>query len=211
MTFDCRVSKLALGTRTLVTVWEEWIEAIGVASRGSDFVITLAFNPPLANPSLEAYKDDDRDEDHQSAKAGLRSIDFTIQPQDLGRFVRAGKAIKEPRTATGASWETDRRERRRLAGSNSDNGWAWLSESQASEQPFINALARYLDHHLALNMFHPSVRVVQIAANGYVLASSRLKIISKDEPSNSLSKATWMFITTIGQRISGEALPVIFT
>ncbi|KAI6785521.1 uncharacterized protein J7T54_007164 [Emericellopsis cladophorae] len=211
-TFDCRVSKLALGTRTLVTVWEEWIDAIGIAARGSDFVITLAFNAPLADPSRAADNDDEEDEGPQSYKSGLRSIDITMQPQDLRRFVRAGKAIAEPRAKTGASWETDHRERRRLAGNDSDNGWAWLLSGQATEQqPFTNALARYLDHHLALNLFHPSVRVVQIAANGYVLASSRLKIVSKDAPNSSLSKATWMFITTIGQRISGEALPAIFT
>ncbi|KAJ3484394.1 hypothetical protein NLG97_g7060 [Lecanicillium saksenae] len=46
-TFDCRVSKLSLGTKTLVNVWEGWIETMGLSTKGPDFVVTLAFNSPL--------------------------------------------------------------------------------------------------------------------------------------------------------------------
>lgn len=211
-TFDCRVSKLALGTKTIVNIWEDWIRTVGVRSKGPDFVVTLAFNAPLPDPTVDADEDsvmgDDSDE---SLKPGLRSVEITIQPQDLRRFVRAGKGLKQRPKSTGASWENDFRERRRLAGGNSDDGWAWLSDEDTASQPFIDALARYLDHHLALNVFHPSVRIVQVSCGGFVLASSRLKIVRQGDMSDDLSRAAWMFVTRLGQRISGEALPGIFT
>ncbi|KAL6860713.1 hypothetical protein ACO1O0_004747 [Amphichorda felina] len=210
-TFDCRVSKLALGTKTIVNVWEDWIRTVGIRSKGADFVVTLAFNAPLPDPSVEVNPDADAEDNGEESKSGLRSLDITIQPQDLRRFVRAGKGLARRPRSTGASWESDVRERRRLAGGNSDDGWAWLSAADAASQPFMDALARYLDHHLALNVFHPSVRVVQVSCGGYILASSRLKIVRQGDMSDDLSRAAWMFVTRLGQRIGGEALPTIFT
>ena len=213
-TFDCRVSKLALGTRTIVNVWEDWIRTMGIASRGPDFVITLAFHAPLPEPgeANDEGSDVDMDRDQTPLKPGLRSIDITIQPPDLRRFVRAGKGLSQKKRKQGkAAWETDVRERRRLAGGNSDNGWAWLHDENGPEQPFMDALARYLDYHLALNMFHPSVSVAQVSCGGFVLASSRLKVVRQGELSDNLSKMAWLFVTRLGQRISGEALPTIFT
>jgi hypothetical protein len=217
VTFDCRVSKLALGTRTLVHVWEDWIRTVGVRSNGPDFVITLAFNAPLPDPGIDEEEGESKKvgDSAEDTKPGLRSVDITIQPQDLRRFVRAGKGLTQrPKVGSGASWENDVRQRRRLAGGNSDDGWAWLSRESgtaASSQPFTDALARYLDHHLALNLFHPSVRIVQISCGGFVLASGRLKVVRQGDISDDLSRAAWMFVTRLGQRISGEALPAIFT
>lgn len=212
-TFDCRVSKLALGTRTLVNVWEDWISIMGLSSKGNDFVISLAFNAPLPDPTPAEKDPDAMDEDtnEESLQAGLRSVDITIQAQDLRRFVRAGKSLANPHKKTGASWEKDVRERRRLAGANSDHGWAWLSSDDAEEQPFIDALARYLDYHLALNLFHPSVHVAQVSCGEFVLASSRLRINRQGDGGDDLSKAAWTFVTRLSQRVTGEALPTIFT
>ncbi|KFH41213.1 hypothetical protein ACRE_080720 [Hapsidospora chrysogenum ATCC 11550] len=216
-TFDCRVSKLALGTRTLVHVWEDWIRTVGVRSNGPDFVVTLAFNAPLPDPSLDEEEGGSNQvgDSVEDTKPGLRSVDITIQPQDLRRFARAGKGLAQrPKVGSGVSWENDIRQRRRLAGGNSDDGWAWLSresDTAASSQPFTDALARYLDHHLALNLFHPSVRIAQISCGGFVLASGRLKVVRQGDMSDDLSRAAWMFATRLGQRISGEALPAIFT
>ena len=211
-TFDCRVSKLALGTKTIVNIWEDWIRTVVVRPQGPDFVVTLVFNAPLPDPSVEANPDADAGyAEEETSKSGLRSVEITIQPQDLRRFVRAGKGLTQRPRSTGASWENDVRERRRLAGGNSDDGWAWLSDTDAVSQPFTDALARYLDHHLALNVFHPSVRVAQVSCGGFILASSRLKIVRQGDMSDNLSRAAWMFVTRLGQRLVAEPLPTIFT
>lgn len=211
--FDCHINKLALGTKTIVTVWEDWIRTMGVSSKGPDFVVSLGFNASLPEPTPVEKDDNAMDEDtkEEPVKAGLRSVDITIQSQDLRRFLRAGKGLSNPHPKAGASWEKDVRERRRLAGANSDDGWAWLFADGAAEQPFIDALARYLNHHLALNLFHPSVHIAQVACGGFVLGTSRLRINKQGVGSDDLSKAGWMLVTRLGQRITGDALPTIFT
>ncbi|PHH92453.1 hypothetical protein CDD83_7306 [Cordyceps sp. RAO-2017] len=89
-TFDCRVSKIMLGTKTLISVWESWISAAGIPSKGPDFILTITFNAPVpcrsfavpdAGPNL-----DEVDE------PGLRSLEITIASSDLGRFLHAGQA-----------------------------------------------------------------------------------------------------------------------
>ena len=55
-------------------------------------------------------------------------------------------------------------------------------ESSASRQdglslgPFTAGLARYLQHHLALDMHHGAVQVVRISCGGFVLSEGRLKL-----------------------------------
>ncbi|GAO16398.1 uncharacterized protein UV8b_00243 [Ustilaginoidea virens] len=217
-TFDCRVSKLNLGTRTLVTVWEDWIRIAGLPGKGPDFAISLAFNAPLpekersrTSESEEESDDDDDDDDDDgggmSTEPGLRSMEITISPQDLRRFFRAGEQSGEPFSSSSSGpWENDARERRRLAGGNVDDGWAWRANQGPNEQPFTEALARYLDHHLALDLFHPSVRVVQISCGGFVLAQSRLKIVKVGSVSEELARAAWVFVTRLGERLRGEKL-----
>ncbi|KAK0390089.1 hypothetical protein NLU13_3662 [Sarocladium strictum] len=225
-TFDCRVAKVSLGTRTLVSIWEAWIQDMGIISKGPDFVITLAFTLPAQKRQQEEEDDGSGSEDelnqaqtssdHEAAAAepGLRSIDITINPQDLRRFARAGENLI-PLKATPknkASWETDPRQRRSLAGPNTDDGWAWRTSAAArAEQPFTEALGRYLHHHLALDLFHPGVRVVQISCGGFVLAQSKLKVVRVGgEVGEPLSRASWGFVTRLGERVAGEALPQIF-
>lgn len=213
-TFDCHVSRLNLGTKTIVGAWEDWIELPGLLDRSSDVTVTLAFNAPLPDPDHDDGTNEPGDVDMLEA-AGLRSIDVTVSARDLRKFVRAGAALPPSETAPKtAAAISDPRERRRLAGPNTDDGWAWLSagnNSSIPKQPFTNALARYLEHHLALNLFHPSVRVAQLSCGGYTLAQGKLKMLHRgDGVDDVASQAAWMFVTKLGERISGGALPSIF-
>ncbi|KAG5937006.1 hypothetical protein E4U53_000099 [Claviceps sorghi] len=236
-TFDCRVSKLNLGTRTLITVWEDWIKIAGLPGKGPDFAISLAFNAPIARRARSEAPDSQVEDEQGEAEAGagagagageggeeeeepsededgstsrepgLRSIDMSIPPQDLRRFFRAGdQANALYRSSSSGPWEKDARERRRLAGGNADDGWAWRVHQEPDEHPFTEALARYLDHHLALNLFHPSVRVVQISCGGFVLAQSRLKVVRVGSVSDEVARAAWVFVTRLGERLRGEKM-----
>lgn len=209
-TFDCRVSKVSLGTKTLVNVWEGWIETMGLSNKGPDFVITLSFNAPLRDG--EGALNSDSDSDGETAmEAGLRSMSVAIPPQDLRRFLRTGEGLRPgSNSAAPPLWESDARDRRRLAGGNMDDGWAWRRGGNTGDQPFTEALGLYLQHHLALNMFHPSVRIIQISCGGFVLAQSRLKILRRGDLTDDLSRAAWMFATQLGGRIRGDDLtPVV--
>lgn len=206
-TFDCRVSKLSLGTKTLVSVWEKWIETAGISHKGPDFVVTMAFNAPLPKPN-DAPSDSEEDTG-AGTDAGLRSMSVAVSPQDLRRFVRAGETLgPEQMTSQQTAWNSNARERNRLAGGKADDGWAWRAKV-TGDQPFTEALGRYMKHHLALNLFHPSVRVIQISCGGFVLGQSRLKIVKVGDITEDLSRAAWMFATQIGDRIRGEGLPSV--
>ncbi|POR39048.1 Uncharacterized protein TPAR_00750 [Tolypocladium paradoxum] len=203
--FDCRVSKLALGTKTLIDVWEGWIRTSGLPSKGPDFVLTVSFNAP-ATESAASDSDGGLGESNQSGEPGLRSLEITIAPADLRRFLRAGEAGARESTASDA-WTSDPRQRRRLAGGNADDGWGWRTSEDAPKHPFTEALARYLHHHLALDLFHPGARVVQISCGAFVLAQSRLKIVKLGHVTSDLARAAWMFVAQLGARIRDDALP----
>ncbi|KAF5666529.1 hypothetical protein FHETE_6204 [Fusarium heterosporum] len=205
--FDCRVSKVTLGTKTILGVWESWVAGNGINDRGTDFTITLAFNAPLPSNEGPTATDKDQSQDEESATPGLRSIDITISAQDLRRFVRAGEKSRAP---TDAFWKGDARERRRLAGGNTDDGWAWRTKESPETTPFTDALGTYLHHHLALNLFHPSVHITQISCAGFVLGQGRLKILMYGEVNQAISRAAWSFVAQLGQRVRGEKLPQVF-
>ncbi|KAH7241131.1 kinetochore complex Sim4 subunit Fta1-domain-containing protein [Fusarium redolens] len=205
--FDCRVSRVTMGTKTILGVWESWVANEGLNDRGIDFTITLAFNMSLQTSEGLTAIDKTQTQEEALANPGLRSVDITISAQDLRRFVRAGEKSHIPGDA---SWQGDARERRRLAGGNTDDGWAWRTKGPAEASPFTEALGLYLHHHLALNLFHPSVHVTQISCAGFVLGQSRLKIIMPGEISQSLSRAAWSFVAQLGQRVQGEQLPQVF-
>ena len=209
--FDCRVSKVSLGTKTILSVWEQWLQTAGVSRKGPDVVIKLGFNAPLpdANAALESNMADELDDDEQTSRPGLTSVDVTLSAQDLRRFVREGDSIQLPNAAA-SPWAKDPREIRRLAGPNADNGWAWRSDKGSPDHPFTKALAKYVDHHLALDLFHPSVHVSQISCGSFVLAQSRLKVVRVGELTDELSEAAWMFVTELAGRVRGDALPSIF-
>ncbi|EMT66051.1 kinetochore complex Sim4 subunit Fta1-domain-containing protein [Fusarium oxysporum II5] len=205
--FDCRVSRITMGTKTILGVWESWIVNEGLNDRGIDFTITLAFNVSLQTSEDPTAIDKTQTQEETKPNPGLRSVDITISAQDLRRFVRAGEKSHIP---VDASWQGDARERRRLAGGNTDDGWAWRTNGPSEASPFTEALGLYLHHHLALNLFHPGVHVTQISCAGFVLGQSRLKIIMPGEISQSLSRAAWSFMAQLGQRVQGEQLPQVF-
>ncbi|GAB1318374.1 Kinetochore complex Sim4 subunit Fta1-domain-containing protein [Madurella fahalii] len=169
-TFDCRVSPMRLGTRSLVRSWEAWITTAGVPSRGplgKDVVISLGFHVPPAPDKMAASSRDEvtATSDHQ---LGLKSIDVIIPASEL-RW----------------RWEEDLKERRRLAGRFFEEGWGWRAatggdggEAIPVQQPFTEALACYLKEHLGLNLFHPGVRVIKIACGGFAMSEGRLKVFA---------------------------------
>ncbi|RCI08994.1 hypothetical protein L249_4995, partial [Ophiocordyceps polyrhachis-furcata BCC 54312] len=199
-TFDCRVRRLAVGTRTLVSVMEDWFDVAGVPSIGPDLVLTLAFNVPLVPPSSE-----DADADEATLlldEEGLRVLEVTIASSDLGRFWRYGKAHGAYKRANASRWGQDASERRRLAGGNVDDGWAWRQDDRRPMHALTEALARYLDHHLAFDLFHPGVRVVQISCGAFILAQSRLKLVKVGgEVREDVARAAWKFVTQLGARV----------
>ncbi|RFU74330.1 siroheme synthase [Trichoderma arundinaceum] len=219
-TFDCRVTKLNLGTRTLVSVLEGWIQESGLPRADSDLVLTLAFNAPLTDKGRVAVLSsggglDDEDEDDEPTEPGLRSMEISVSASDLRRFLRAGKALqKSKRTVANtasntASWEHDDRERRRLAGPHMDDGWDWLKNKEGPPYPLMEALANHLNHHMALNLFHPGVRVTQVSCGGFVLSQSRIKIVKAGDVTEDLSRAAWMFVTLLGERIRGDGMSLV--
>lgn len=210
-TFDCRVSKMVLGTKTIVNVWESWANVAGLPRKGPDFVVTLAFNAPLPEDDGAMDVDSDTEATPDNSDPGLRSVEITISPEDLRRFVRAGKALPHPKDRNANTWKHDPRERRRLAGGNADDGWGWRDNQDPTTFPFTEALASYLDHHLALNLFHPSVRITQISCAGFVLGQSRLKIIKLGEMSSELHQAAWTFVSRLGEHVEGSELPRLFS
>ncbi|KAL7794386.1 kinetochore complex Sim4 subunit Fta1 domain-containing protein [Trichoderma ceciliae] len=221
-TFDCRVAKLNLGTRTLVSVLEGWIQETGLPRADSDLVLTLAFNAPLADKGRAAVlnlggnpDDDDDYEDDEAAEPGLRTMEISVSASDLRRFLSAGKALQKskraaPNTASNtASWEHDDRERRRLAGPHMDDGWGWLKNKEGPAYPLMEALANHLKHHMALNLFHPGTRVTQVSCGGFVLSQSRIKIAKSGDVTEDLSRAAWMFVTLLGERVQGDRMALV--
>ncbi|KAM6487578.1 kinetochore complex Sim4 subunit Fta1-domain-containing protein [Trichoderma sp. SZMC 28011] len=221
-TFDCRVTKLNLGTRTLVGVLEGWIQETGLPRAEADLVLTLAFNAPVTDKGREAVLpssgdlgNDDDDEDEGASAPGLRSMEICISASDLRRFLRAGKTLlKSKRTssktsANTPSWEHDDRERRRLAGPHMDDGWGWLKNKDGQSYPLMEALANHLDHHMALNLFHPGVRITQVSCGGFVLSQSRIKIVKSGDVTDDLSRAAWMFVTLLGQRVQSDGTSLV--
>ncbi|KAL7801258.1 kinetochore complex Sim4 subunit Fta1 domain-containing protein [Trichoderma aethiopicum] len=221
-TFDCRVTKLNLGTRTLVNVLEGWLQETGLPRADSDLVLTLAFNAPVTDKGREAVLPssgdlgDDDEEENKATEPGLRSMEISVSASDLRRFLRAGKALQKSKRAASHtassvssnkdSWEHDDRERRRLAGPHIDDGWGWLKNKDGPPYPLMEALAHHLDHHMALNLFHPGVRVTQISCGGFVLSQSRIKIVKTGDVTEDLFKAAWMFVTLLGERLQNNGM-----
>jgi hypothetical protein len=189
-TFDCRVSPMRLGTRSLVGIWEAWIKSAGLPSRGPlsrDLVLSLGFYVPPSEPRpAQPSKEETAAEQHQPL--GLKSVDVIIPTAELRRFADAGERVaatqdKEAASPAGWGWEGNPKKRRKLAGRLYEEGWEWRAKSQedgglASHQPFTEALACYLKKHLALNLFHPGVRAIKIACGGFAMSESRLKLFA---------------------------------
>ncbi|KAK1832524.1 centromere subunit L [Podospora conica] len=182
--FDCRVSPLRLGTRSMVLGWEAWIRTAGLPTRGplaKDVVLSLGFYVPPEKG--EADKDESEDEGDQ--QLGLKSIEVFIPATELNKFVDAGRKSSKRKAGPTPTWEDDIRQRRRLAGRMYEEGWEWRKQATedgdadpAVSQPFTEALGRYIDQHMGLDLFHPGVRITKMACGGFVMSESRLKIFA---------------------------------
>ncbi|TDZ38797.1 hypothetical protein C8035_v006538 [Colletotrichum spinosum] len=179
-TFDCRISPMHLGTKSLTSAWERWVQDAGLPSKGplaKDMVLTLGFYVP---PSETA----EGEEEQAAETLGIKSIDVIIPADDLRRFTTEGEAIlskdtpSSKRKALTQGYEADGRMRKRLAGGKADEGWAWRTQNKQSGLPFLEAVGAYLEKHLALNLFHPGVRVIKVACGGFVLSEGRVKIFT---------------------------------
>ncbi|CAJ2512550.1 Uu.00g055650.m01.CDS01 [Anthostomella pinea] len=225
-TFDCRVSPLRLGTRSIVHSWESWLAESGLINRSTlskDVALTLGFHvePPESNFG-------DQTADHsleETVQLGLKSIDVIVPADEVYRFLRAGDRTghlaKEGGRKRGAdddlSVERQKRRRRKLAGGRDEEGWGWRSSqsdktpapdsvNESFDQPFTEALARYIDHHLALDMFHPGVRILRIACSGFSLSEGRVKVFSPDahRDEDGSSAAVWGFVRDLVRKAKGR-------
>ncbi|KAK1590368.1 kinetochore complex Sim4 subunit Fta1-domain-containing protein [Colletotrichum navitas] len=179
-TFDCRISSMRLGTKSLTSAWERWIQDAGLPSQGplaKDMVLTLGFYVPPPNMS-------EGNEEQHLEGLGIKSIDVIIPAEELRRFVKEGQGVTNPaetskRKSSSQGYEGDQRKRKRLAGGKADEGWGWVEKGNGEKpEPFLRALSAYLDKHLALNLFHPGVRVTKVACGGFVLSEGRVKVFS---------------------------------
>lgn len=231
-TFDCRISALSLGTRSLVGALECWLGEGGAprsGAMGKDVVVTLGFWAPgvLLQQEKEnnepALHDDEVDETNNAdTSMGIKVIDITIPLPSLRRFLKAGTAHE----ANHQSQPQDRytpTKRRRLGGNKDEEAWTWRYASSPTnthprpQQPFTAALAAYLHAHLALDVFHPAVRVSRVACGGFVLSESRVKLFGvprapedgdggggggggRDALLDGLQRAVWAVFGGLGER-----------
>ncbi|KAI1860920.1 uncharacterized protein JN550_011235 [Neoarthrinium moseri] len=176
-TFDVRVSPLGLDPGTLVAAFERWLvdsgSVGGGARAGKDVVLTLGFTPAAVSAAISsrhgtpAADDAGQGGGEEGATAekqplGLKSIDVTIPAEDVGGFVRAGRAAE-------------------------------------TAQPFTDALADYLRHHLALDTRHAAVRVLRIACDGFVLSEGRVRLSQGGD-------AAWNLLDGLVQKAKGKGL-----
>ncbi|KAI1405005.1 kinetochore complex Sim4 subunit Fta1-domain-containing protein [Hypoxylon fuscum] len=230
-TFDCRVSPLALGTRTLVGSWEAWLSDSRHA-QSKDTLFTLGFHiEPLEPKPNRPGEDDDirgggsevQGQKPEPSQLGLKTIDIAIPAAEVHRFLHLGGTIlDEPQTkkrkagaATALSDEQQSRRRRKLAGGKDEEGWAWRGQSphdrngereaeeetEMVDQPFTEALAAYVWHHLGLDMFHPGVRVLRVACDGFALSEGRLKVFV---PAGGSTGAVWKLVRDLGRKARGK-------
>lgn len=194
-TFDCRVSPLRLGTRSIVRAWEGWITSAGLPTRGplaKDVVLTLGFYLPPGERADGQADGDEEEEGGVDHQLGLKSVEVFIPVEELRRFVDVGEGEIQTRnkgkrkSGMAAEWEDDLQKRRKLAGRLYEEGWEWRGQSDSSsdpdresgEQPFTEALGHYIQQHLGMNLFHPGVRITRIACGGFVISEGRIKIFA---------------------------------
>ncbi|KAI1383810.1 kinetochore complex Sim4 subunit Fta1-domain-containing protein [Hypoxylon trugodes] len=202
-----------------------------------DILITLGFHIEPSEPkskgsgaSGEIEGSEDQVTKLEAPQLGLKSIDIAIPASDAYRFLRAGtNIVDESRAAvvkkrkadatTVISDEQQDRRRRKLAGGRDEEGWAWRSQGHSNDdrdterldettkQPFTEALAAYIWHHLGLDMYHPSVRVLRVACDGFALSEGRLKVFAPAGGRNSNDEeksSTWKLMRGLVQRARGN-------
>ena len=190
-TFDCRIHPLRLGTQSLTQAWERWLREAGVPTRGplaKDVVITVGFYAPSITSDKggghQKRTDDDTD-DVTGPVIGIKAIDIIIPAGDIKRFTETGKRFRAGDTDSSSHGGGDMRKRRRLGGQTNEEGWGWRTLTEAGNEgvesaslPFTEALGRYIDRHLALDIFHPAVRILRVACGAFVLSEGRVKVFA---------------------------------
>jgi hypothetical protein len=196
-TFDARVSALSFDSATLIGTFEQWVAESGTAG-SRDVAVTLGFYAsqvlrgatPTNGMPQQRTKDSGiersgTEEDHTTGmderqSLGLKTIDVVIPAEEVSSFVRAGRL------------EKNRPGRRRV------------QPLEPSPQPFTNALAAYLDRHLALDMKHPAVSILRIACDGFVLSEGRVKILEGGD--GRAHKAVWSLLGRLVRQAKGHSL-----
>ncbi|ORY70481.1 kinetochore complex Sim4 subunit Fta1-domain-containing protein [Pseudomassariella vexata] len=185
-TFDCRISSLRLGTRTLVACLEDYLKRLSQASQsksGKDVNLTLGFD--IEKTSRSSQADGKRNEEGGGAAAtepalqpGLRTMDVYIPAPEILRFIRAHSSNSRSKPARPPQTQTSHPPRSIPA---TEEGWHWRNspETSTKDAPFTEAVAQYLDHHLALDLFHPSVRILRVACDGFVAGGGRVKVFEQ--------------------------------
>lgn len=226
--FDTRVSTLRLGTRSLVQIWESWLRQSGADCEpgkigNKDVAITLGFALSASNiDEKEDSTDQDTMEDIEyesvradssPAKTGLKTLDFFLPSKEIKRWCEFGKNFMNKKSLV--HWSGDNMTRIALSGGKEEEGWGWRQEA-SSEQVFTEALAAYLHENLALDLFHPLVRIIKIACGGFVLTEERLKVFqppsswpvseeAKAEIPEGIYHPVWSLISVLSQRAEGRA------
>ncbi|KAI0134815.1 kinetochore complex Sim4 subunit Fta1-domain-containing protein [Daldinia grandis] len=201
-------------------------------------LITLGFHVEPREPRGQSSGNElgDMSEQNQGQKRdlphlGIKTIDVTIPAVDLYRFLRVGEkldgkptaaAIKRKRKTdeqTTLSDDQQSRRRRKLAGGKDEEGWTWRRQHRGSiereadenviKQPFTDALAAYMWHHLGLDMFHPGVRVLRVACDGFALSEGRLKVFAPARGHSSdgdeEESSTWKLVQGLVRRADGTS------
>lgn len=247
--FDCRISSLSLGTRSLVGALERWVGESKIPTKGplaKDIVLTFGFYGPtvlqdekkqMQAPEEDPTEDEDGgDTQRQTTTVGIKALDVIVPNPELRRFFRAGETSESTRRARLDQSHDDQQnnndlrdtfgyaKRRKMGGDKEEESWTWrrwdisssqttLKEKSMRSQPFTEALAEYVREHLALDIFHPAVRVTKIACGGFVLSEGRVKVFGlspsddgEDGMSDRNQRAVWSVLGNLLDRAQVKPL-----
>lgn len=246
--FDCRISSLSLGTRSLVDALERWVGESKIPTLGllaKDIVLTFGFYGPtvlqdknkhMAVPEEDPTEDEDGGDTQRQTTVGIKALDVIVPNLDLRRFFRAGETSESKRRARLEQSHGDQKnhndlrdtfghaKRRKMGGDKEEESWTWrrwdasssqttLKEKSIRSQPFTEALAEYVREHLALDIFHPAVRVTKIACGGFVLSEGRVKVFGvppsddgEDGMSDRNQRAVWSVLGNLLDRAQVKPL-----
>lgn len=246
--FDCRISFLSLGTRSLVGALERWMKDSRIPTKGplaKDIVLTLGFYGPTVLPDQKGQRvaakehteanENDGDSQRQATTVGIKALDVIVPNPEVRRFFRAGQMSESRRRARLDKTHDDHKsaddlrdefghaKRRKMGGDKEEESWTWrrwesssnqpnAKEENIRSQPFTEALAEYVRDHLALDIFHPAVRVTKIACGGFVLSEGRVKVfgITPTDDGDGISdrnqRAVWSVLDNILDRAQVKPL-----
>lgn len=180
-------------------------------------------------------EENDGDSQKQTTTVGVKAIDLIVPNPELRRFFRAGELSQSKRHSKldqsryGRQGADDLQDhfgyakRRKMGGDKDEESWTWrrwetspsrtATKEGSRSQPFTEALAEYVREHLALDIFHPAVRVTKIACGGFVLSEGRVKVFGippndngEDGMSDRDQRAVWSVVDTLLDRAQVKPL-----